>query len=89
MQSGFPVTAPALTPARRFLLPIILSGTFVQLFSVTVMQVAVVDVVAVSSVDSEMRHSSPNTSPAAWMPSRHCFPPMENRVAFTRPCSTR
>ncbi|QUH02023.1 MFS transporter [Saccharopolyspora erythraea] len=34
--------APA--PARRLLLPIILSGTFVQLFSVTVMQVAVVDV---------------------------------------------
>ncbi|HWD01968.1 MAG TPA: MFS transporter, partial [Amycolatopsis sp.] len=30
--------------ARRLLLPIILSGTFVQLFSVTVMQVAVVDV---------------------------------------------
>lgn len=32
------------TQARRLLLPIILSGTFVQLFSVTVMQVAVVDV---------------------------------------------
>ncbi|WP_328611605.1 MFS transporter [Amycolatopsis sp. NBC_00345] len=30
--------------AHRLLLPIILSGTFVQLFSVTVMQVAVVDV---------------------------------------------
>ncbi|WP_083753201.1 MFS transporter [Actinosynnema sp. ALI-1.44] len=32
------------TPAQGLLLPIILSGTFVQLFSVTVMQVAVVDV---------------------------------------------
>jgi len=30
--------------AQRLLLPIILSGTFVQLFSVTVMQVGVVDV---------------------------------------------
>ena len=36
------VRSPAL--ARKLLLPIILSGTFVQLFSVTVMQVAVVDV---------------------------------------------
>jgi MFS family permease len=34
--------APVL--AQRLLLPILLSGTFVQLFSVTVMQVAVVDV---------------------------------------------
>ncbi|TVT60943.1 MFS transporter [Amycolatopsis rhizosphaerae] len=32
------------TAARRLLLPIILSGTFVQLFSVTVMQVGVVDI---------------------------------------------
>lgn len=32
------------SPSRRLLLPIILSGTFVQLFSVTVMQVGVVDV---------------------------------------------
>ncbi|WP_051165918.1 MFS transporter [Amycolatopsis orientalis] len=31
-------------PSRRLLLPIVLSGTFVQLFSVTVMQVGVVDV---------------------------------------------
>jgi MFS family permease len=31
-------------PAGRLLLPILLSGTFVQLFSVTVMQVAVVDI---------------------------------------------
>ncbi|WAL68799.1 MFS transporter [Amycolatopsis cynarae] len=35
---------PPRSPASRLLLPIILSGTFVQLFSVTVMQVAVVDV---------------------------------------------
>ncbi|MGW7533193.1 MFS transporter [Amycolatopsis sp. NPDC054798] len=32
------------SPARRLVLPVILSGTFVQLFSVTVMQVGVVDV---------------------------------------------